>query len=279
MRFGVHVSVAGGLGKSLPRARDLGCETFQIFIGNPRGWAVRRIDPGTAAAFREARREAGIGPLVVHQTYLPNLASPVEADWRRSLAAFLWQYQDAAAIGAEFYVLHPGSAREGSRTRAVRRVAEALTQGLKTVRKGPVLCLENTAGGGAQLGSDPGELADIAARVDIPERVGVCFDTAHALAAGHGIAARTGMRRMREAYRRAFGRHPIRLLHLNDLRAEPGSRHDRHEHIGRGALGEAGIRNILHTPGLRRLPVILETPVDAPGDDARNLARARALAR
>lgn len=277
--MGVHVSIAGGLPRAVQRAAELGCDCFQIFVANPRGWAPRRLAEAEAEAFRAAREAAGLGPVVVHLSYLPNPASADPALWQKSLAAIQNQVADAARLGAEFFVLHPGSDRAPEREAALERVAQTLRRVFEETPEGPCLLLENTAGGGGLIGSGPDELAAIDARVACPERMGVCFDTAHALAAGHAIHAPGGMRRMRAAFRRAFGRHPIRLLHLNDLRSEPGSGHDRHEHIGRGALGPSGIGHILHTPGLRRVPAILETPIDEQGDDRRNLAAARAIGR
>jgi len=175
-------------------------------------------------------------------------------------------------------VLHPGSSLGTERDAAVKRVGQALAEALAQVSSGPALLVENTAGGGSQLGAESGELAAIAAACGAPERVGVCLDTAHACAAGHDVVTPAGLRRLLAGFRRAFGRLPIRLLHANDLRAEPGARHDRHEHIGRGAIGDDGFRALLRAAGLRRLPAILETPVEKDGDDRRNLARARRLA-
>lgn len=279
MRFGVHTSIAGGLSKAVNRAEDLGCQAFQIFVANPRGWKARVLTDTEVQAFRMARRLSGMRPVVVHLTYLPNLASSELSIRRKSLSALLQQVQNAHRIGAELFVLHPGSARGICREAAIANVAEALKQAVAATPEGPVLLLENMAGGGQTLGAEPEELAEIDRIVGVPDRVGVCFDTAHAMAAGHPIHEGQGMKRLRERFRRAFERDPIRLLHLNDLRSGFASCHDRHEHIGQGALGRDGIRRVLRTTGLRRLPVILETPVDRDGDDRRNLARARKLGR
>ncbi len=278
MRLGVHVSIAGGLDRAVERALALGCDGFQIFVTNPRSWSGTRPSREAIRDFRAAREASGLGPVVVHLSYLPNLASPYRNEWRKSVRAFLAQVEDAAALGADFFVLHPGSSRGGRRHKACPRVARALRRALRLVRKGPVLLLENTAGAGSQLGAPPEDLAAIAEATRAPERVAVCFDTAHALAAGTNLARPGAMRAVRERYNRLFGFPALRLIHLNDSKTACGSGRDRHEHIGKGHLGETAFRDILHTPGLRRVPYILETPVDAPGDDARNLARARELA-
>ncbi len=278
MRFGMHVSIAGGIEKSVGRALALGCDAFQIFVANPRSWQQNRVAAGSVGAFLKARERSGLSPVVVHLTYLPNLASPDQAIYRKSCTHFLREYETAARLGTDFFVLHPGSATDGQPDRGTRRVAEALKRALSKTPDGPDLLLENTAGGGHCLGATPEGLAAIAHGVNAPGKVGVCFDTAHACAAGLALSRPGEMLALRRRYRRAFGYHPIRVIHLNDLRSAPGSRHDRHEHIGEGALGLGGLRNILHTPGLRRLGVILETPILEPGDDQRNLARARELA-
>ncbi len=277
MRFGVHTSIAGGLDRAVARAAELGCDCFQVFVANPRGWKSRRVGPGEAAAFCAAREQAGLGPVIVHLTYLPNLASPDKILWRKSLEALLEQYQAAALIHADMFVLHPGSSRGEDREQAMGRVAAALTRALDRIPDGPTLLLENTAGGGSSLGANPCELAFIAKAIDAGEHVSVCLDTAHAHASGFDLTRPGAMRSLRKQYRAAFGRHPICLVHLNDLKGELGSRHDQHQHIGKGAIGSPAFARIMATPGMRRLPYILETPINHEGDDYRNLARARQL--
>jgi deoxyribonuclease-4 len=278
MNIGAHVSIAGGLCKALERARDLGCDCAQVFIRNPRIWSDKRISQREADAFKLLRRQLRISPLVVHLSYLPNLGAPDREDWIKGVTHFLEEYEDAAKIGAELFVLHPGSAKRDRRRNAIPRVAEALREAVKKIKSGPVLLLENMPGAGRQLGSTPEELGEIAALVKAPKRLGVCFDTAHAYAAGINLTHAEGMESMRKRYRLAFGYDPVRLLHVNDINASCGSGRDLHAHLGRGRIGEEGFRHVFRAAEANSLPVILETPIDDDGDQATDLAFARALA-
>ncbi|MCX7934639.1 MAG: deoxyribonuclease IV [Planctomycetota bacterium] len=277
-RFGFHVSVAGGVERAISRAAALGCDALQIFVGNPRSWHALRFSAASLALFRRQRLAAGLTPLVVHLTYLPNLAAANRRLWRKSQQALVREYEAAAALEAEFFVVHPGSASD-DRQRGLARVGQALAEALARLPGGPMILLENTAGAGGQLGASAEELAAIADASGRPAALGVCLDTAHAAAAGLEVFTAQGVARTVRAFARAFGRQALRLIHLNDLRAPPGARRDRHEHLGRGALGVAGLRAVLAAPILGHLPAILETPRKNDCDDQRNLAAARQWAR
>jgi len=279
MRFGLHVSVSGGAARAVSRAVALGCETLQIFVGNPRSWRPKRFSAVAIAEFQAQRQAAGLAPLVVHLSYLPNLAAPGARLWRKSRQTLGREYQAAAALGADFFVIHPGSAGAGSRQFALLRVGRALAEIMTRLPSGPMILLENTAGAGGQLGACPEELAAIAENSGAPVALGVCFDTAHAAAAGLDVFSDEGIVKTVRLFARAFGRHVLRLIHLNDLRAKAGAGCDRHEHLGCGAIGRAGLRAVLNHPLLRRLPAILETPLERKNDDRRNLAIARRLAK
>ncbi len=279
MRFGFHVSAAGGVERAIARALALGCDALQVFVGNPRAWQAKRFRPQTIAVFRCQRRAARLSPLVVHLTYLPNLATTDRRLWRKSLQAFAREYEAAAALGADFFVVHPGSAGKDDRQRAITQAGQALAEIMTRLPSGPMILLENTAGAGGQLGSSAAELAAIAEKSGKPEALGICFDTAHAAAAGLEVFNAQGVARTVRSFARAFGRQALRLIHLNDLRARAGARCDRHEHLGCGALGVKGLRAVLANPILRRLPAILETPLECENDDKRNLAAARRASR
>lgn len=285
--FGVHVSVAGGIWRAPERAAALGCDCFQLFVGNPRGWAGKRVGTADAEGFREARVARGLGPVIVHMTYLPNLASPDAALRKKSTASFLRELQNARRIGAEFFVLHPGSASD--RAAGVKRCAEAVRKGIEKTEGAVTVLLENMAGQGNCLGGAPEELAEIAHAACAGMRggrgagtagapVAVCFDTAHAFAAGRTIARPGGLAAEVRAYRKAFGVNPIRVMHLNDSQGALGSSRDRHQHIGLGEIGVEAMGRILTTPGLKRVPTILETPINKTRGDPQNLAEARRLA-
>ena len=264
------------------KAAALDANTFQIFSTSPRMWRASAPDPEDIAKLRAARRKFGLAPLVVHANYLVNLAATDAATREKSIAAFRSELARSESIGAEYVVLHPGSYRGGTLTDGIAAVA----LGLQTAANGlgdleTMVLLENTAGGGCQIGSRFEELGAIRdlARGRTPLAVGFCLDTCHLLAAGYNIATAAGLRETVCAAERILGLAHVRVIHANDSRTPLGSHTDRHENIGEGYIGKAGFRRILAHPKLRSKPFILETPVEEEGDDRRNLETLKAYAR
>ena len=292
VRIGIHTSIAQGFAGSLESARKLGCNALQIFSASPRMWprVGVRIPEMDAAGFRAKRAELGLGPLVIHANYLINLATSDPVMRVRSIQAFHDEIVRAVALGADYLVLHPGSSRAKTPEQAIRDVAQAIRQAARAVR----LCakfgdlrdcrlrvlLENTSGMGAAIGSRFEELkAIIEAAPELP--LGVCLDTAHAFHAGYDIRSEAGLAQSIAALDRTVGLSRVAVLHVNDSKTPFASRVDRHEHIGRGKIGLEAFRHILNHPSLsasssRGRPgraFILETPIDAPDDDRRNVRR------
>lgn len=282
-RIGAHVSIAGSLLSAIDEADALGANAIQIFSRSPRMWKAPPLDPEQVAAFREARKERGIGPLAVHASYLLNMASPDRVNRQRSIRSFREELERARALGADGLVLHPGSAK-GYETPApaievlARSIAEAC-EGFNWERLG--LWLENTAGGGASLGRTFEELAaireTILAETEIP--VGFCLDTAHTLAAGYDIATPIGLRETVKTVDRTLGLDRLKLIHANDSKSPLGSRLDRHEHIGEGKIGREAFGRIVNHPKLRSKPFVVETPHGADGTHQRNVQALRSLVR
>jgi deoxyribonuclease-4 len=277
MRFGVHLSISGGLRKVPERGREIGCQTFQIFCGNPRGWTKKTLEAQEAGAFREAREQTGLNPVIVHATYLINLASPEEEVYRSSVASFIHELQNAAQLGAAFYVIHPGSHKGMGEEEGRRRVAQALDRARGEVAGCPTILLELTAGSQHSLGST---FQDMARLLDLAKPTGLaaCFDTCHALAAGYEIRTSEGVGRTLDEFDRTLSLTRLGCLHINDSKGDLGSKLDRHEHIGLGKIGDEGFQAFFADRRLWSLPAILETPVDDPDDDQRNLWRAIELA-
>ncbi|MBN1256084.1 MAG: deoxyribonuclease IV [Planctomycetes bacterium] len=278
MKFGVHVSVSGGFDQALERAAGIGCDCFQMFVSNPRSWAPAEIDPVAAETFQESRKNLALGPVVVHVTYLPNLASPEDSLFKKSRNHLGSQYAVSAALGAEFFVIHPGSHKGSGLDAGIARIAEGLRLIFDKTPAGPMLLLENTAGGGNTIGRNPEELAAIAEAVDTPERIGLCLDTCHAYAMGVDVAAKGGFKKFVASHTELLGKNSLQVVHANDSMFKLGAGRDRHQHIGLGEIGEKGFREILSTSGIKKVPFILETPVNEERDDAGNLAAIRALA-
>jgi deoxyribonuclease-4 len=263
------------------RAAELGANTFQIFSASPRMWRARTPDPAQVKALKAARVRYDLNPLAIHVSYLINLASLDPVIRARSIEGFRGELERAAAIGADYLVLHPGNYRGRSVEEGVASFALALRDAAKGFRpRRLTVLLENTAGSGANIGSRFEELQSIRelARDLTHLPIGYCLDTCHLLASGFNIATPAGLR---DTLRRAgelLGLSNICLIHANDSKTALGSRVDRHANIGEGHIGLEAFRRILRHPKLRHLPFILETPVHNDGDDRRNLDTLKTLA-
>ncbi len=282
LRIGIHTSIAGDIAESLEIARKLGCNALQIFSSNPRMWPRAgsvRIAEADAARFRARRAELGLGPLVVHGNYLINLASPEPVMRVRSIQAFHDELVRAVTLGADFLVVHPGSGRGGSTAHAIEEIVRGLRQAARGLKlDGLRILIENTSGMGSSVGARLGEVAAILDGA--PElALGACVDTAHTFEAGYDIRSEAGLEQTLHAIERTIGLRRLFVVHVNDSKTPLGSRVDRHEHIGRGKIGLEAFRRILNHPllaaggphGLEGRAFILETPIDAPGDDRRNV--------
>ena len=262
------------------KASGLGANTFQIFSSSPRMW--RASEPGREQIrlVRRARERLGLYPLAIHANYLVNLASLDPAIRTRSIASFRGELQRAAAIGAEYLVLHPGSYKGQPLAEGIRTFVLGLREAAAgAARDGVTVLLENSVGSGMQIGGRFEELRAIrdhaAELTDLP--VGFCLDTCHLLAAGYDVASQTGLRETIRQASEVLGIDDVKLIHANDSKTPLGSHIDRHANIGEGHIGEAGFRRILAHPALREKPFILETPRAHDGDDRRNLENLKKL--
>jgi deoxyribonuclease-4 len=276
-RIGVHTSIAGGLHLSLERARELGCNTIQIFSHNPRGWEVKRKGTAEIRAFIETRRKYDISPVFIHTSYLINLASGNPSLAERSVDMVQQELDIADSVGAEYVVLHTGSASGEDSATARKRAITCLKEIGRRGEWQAGLLLENTAGERGDVTSKIDEISEIMEQV--PGRLvsGICLDTCHAFSAGYDIGSDDGIQRLAEEIRKYIGRGRIRLLHLNDAKGALGSGLDRHEHIGEGKIGIRMFRNFMNHKVFSDIPIILETPKKSPGDDLKNLETVRKL--
>ncbi len=281
VRLGAHMSIAGGVDRAPLRGRQVGCDTIQLFTKSNRQWRAKRLSDQEVEAFKANLAATGIGPVVAHDCYLVNLASPRGSMWKRSVAAFREELVRAERLGIPYLVTHPGSHGGAGEADGTRRVAEALNvlHAALPRRGGVQVLLETTAGQGTSLGSRFEQLAAILAQVEQADRVGVCLDTCHVFAAGYDLRSPDGYRKTLDQMEACLGLARLKAIHLNDSKGELGSRVDRHDHIGKGRLGLAAFRRILNDPRLRHVPMILETPKDDDPvrADRRNLARLRRL--
>lgn len=279
MRIGVHTSIAGALANAAHRAHEIGCDTFQIFSANPRGWQTSKPSDESCAKFREARAGYKLLPLAIHANYLINLAAADPVVRVPSVTAFRRELQRAVTLRAEYVVLHPGSAKNGSRKTAGQRFVHSLLTAAKGIQlDGLTVLIENTAGQGSVLGSNLEELGEILAGIKPEVPAGTCIDTAHLFAAGYAIHTPRGLNETVRQLDATIGTRNVRLIHANDSKAALASHVDRHQHIGEGKIGLEAFRRIVRHPKLRAIPFICETPVDKPDDDRRNVAMMRQLA-
>jgi deoxyribonuclease-4 len=254
------MSVAGGVSKAVDRAEAHGCEALQIFTKNGNRWLGKPLDPEEVARFRARLEETAIGPAVSHASYLINLATTFEPLRRQSIDAFVDELDRAEVLGLKGVVIHPGTCTAGSEEEGLRLVADAIRQALAArPRSRTLVLLEHTAGQGRTLGYRFEHLAAVIDHVDGSPRVGVCLDTCHLVASGYDIGTESGYRETFEAFDRSVGIGRLKVFHANDSKRPCASRVDRHEHIGRGCLGEEPFRRLLHDSRFSGLPLLIET--------------------
>jgi deoxyribonuclease-4 len=258
---GAHTSISGGLDNGLIAGRRIGGTTVQIFTKNASRWKAPEISKEMVSGFLKAKAETGLDPIVAHDSYLINLASPDPILTKKSINAFLTELNRAEALGIDYLVTHPGAHKGQGEPEGIRRFVENVnrihdqTEGL-SVR----ISLETTAGQGTNLGHRFEHLAEMIRGIEQSERVGVCFDTCHVFAAGYDLRDENAYHKTIEEFDRVVGIDRIEVIHANDSKRELGSRVDRHEHIGEGQIGSNGFRILMNDPRFHRIPKILETP-------------------
>lgn len=264
--IGAHVPASGGLAKSaLPYAERVGATTMQVFVSNPRGWALAAGVPAQDEAFRAGT--AGV-PTFIHATFLVNLGSPTEATVERSVASLTHAAERARAIGARGVVFHAGSAVAGTRRdEALAQLRDHLLPILDALPEdGPDLLVEPTAGGGFALAARLEDLGPYFAAVDDHPRLGVCLDTCHVWAAGHDLASPGGTKETLDTLVATVGPGRLRLVHANDSKDTVGSLRDRHETIGAGQIGLDAFADLFTHPEAAGVPIVVETPSGANGE-------------
>jgi deoxyribonuclease-4 len=278
VKVGAHVSIAGSIDRAVDRAGKIGCDTFQIFSRNPRGWRAKEISEEVAEEFKRKLKRSGMRPPVDHMPYLPNLATPKDDVYNKSVEALTVELKRCEVLGIPYLVTHLGSHLDASKEEGIERTAEAITKALSATENDVILLLETTSDSKNSVGGSFEDLAEIMRRVDRVDRVGACFDTCHAFVAGYELRSEEGLEETMETFDRTIGLDKMKVVHLNDSKGSIGSKLDRHEHIGLGEIGEEGFRLILNHPAIRTRPLILETPVDERRDDRGNIALVRELA-
>lgn len=277
MRFGFQISISGGFSRVVARAKYLGCETIQIFSGNPRGWKNKPLSLAEVTKFKEEVKKEKINPVFVHMPYLPNIASPRENLYFKSIKSLQEDLVRTEKLGATYLVLHVGSRITSSEAEAMGRITQAVNHALAQVKNRVIVLLENTAGQGTAIGYSFSQIKELLNGIDNKNRGGVCLDTAHAFEAGYDLSEKEELEKAIEEFDRLIGLEKLYLLHLNDSKTPLSSRVDRHWHIGDGYIGREGFRRIINNPELSHLPAILETPRKSDEDDLKNMSVVRDL--
>jgi deoxyribonuclease-4 len=278
MRFGFHISIAGGLSRVVERAHIRGCDTIQLFSRNPRGWKYDPLDQKDAAEFRSSIQSSNLFPIFLHLPYLPNIASQESKFYKRSIDSIATDLKRAEQLGAQYLIIHIGHRLESSQDEAVEAVAQGINQAFERVKNPVILLMENTAGQGTEIGYDFDQIQKIIERVHDSQRMGICLDTAHSFEAGYDLSNKEGIERTLASFDKTIGLERLHLLHLNDSKTPLGSRKDRHWHIGEGYIGPDGFRNLINHPSLKHLPGIMETPRKDTVEDLKNMKVVRSLA-
>lgn len=264
--FGSHVSAAGGLAKAVDRALAVGCDCIQVFTKNNNQWACKPLDDQSIRDWKSAFASSGMKHPIAHASYLINLASPDSSLRQKSIDALVVEIERCNQLDIEGLVVHPGAYTTSTETEGIAAVIDAVVESLSKVDRGTCrLLLENTAGQGTCLGHRLEHLEQMLSGVrkqlgkGSDRRIGICFDTCHALAAGYDMTNEAGIRATRQEIEDRFPKKTLGALHLNDSKKPLGCHVDRHEHIGRGCIGLDGFRAFLSDPFFARVPGYLET--------------------
>lgn len=280
-RIGVHVGTSGGVWTAVDRAVAAGANTFQIFSASPRMWKASPVKAADAAKMAELRAANDVGPVAVHASYLINLCSQTDTVRENSTKAFRGEVERALTLGAEYLVLHPGSWKGLTREQGLTYAAESIEraiEGIDFTGKNFHILIENTAGAEFSLGGKLEQVAELVELLKAHAPVAVCLDTCHVHVSGYDIVSEDGYIETMKLVESTVGFEAVKVWHCNDAKAAMGSKLDRHEHIGEGMIGPEAFRRLLRDKRFAHCAFIAETPVDAPGDEARNVGVLRALA-
>lgn len=280
MQVGLHVSIAGSIDRAVDNAVAMGCTAFQIFTRNPRGWVAKPLGAMDITNFKEKLAASKINRFatVAHMPYLPNLSSPEEDPFTRSFNSLIDEAKRCSKLGIPYLVAHLGSHKGAGDKKGIEKLVKALTKAVSDTPDDIAILLENTAGQKNSVGSDFEQLALILSQLKPAKRFGICFDTCHAFAAGYDMKTERSVTETFEKFDRAIGLEHIKILHLNDSKGELGCNIDRHEHIGLGHIGEKGLAVVIKFFNSKKIPIVLETPIDERRDDIGNLKKVKELA-
>lgn len=270
------MSISGAIDQVVDRAAELGCDTFQMFTRNPRGWKFKKLESGEANGFRRKLESSKLAPAVAHMPYLPNLSSPKKGIYNKSVKSLISELDRCASLSIPYLVTHLGSHLGKGLDVGLAQISAAVNHALSQNSGGVVLLLENMAGTKNSMGSSFDDIKRIVERVEQKDRIGVCLDTAHAYSAGYDLRTPSGLEETIRKFDAILGLRSLKVVHLNDSKGGQGCGRDRHEHVGKGYIGMEGFKTLFKHEALRDLPFIMETPEVK--DEAAEIRRVRAIA-
>ena len=279
MQIGCHVSISGSIDKSVDNAVERNCSAFQIFTRNPRGWHAKELTKEDIDAFKSKLKSSEIDRFATcaHMPYLPNLATPKNDGFEKSVNTLISEVERCAQLGIPYLVTHLGSHLGTGEEAGIKKLVEGLTKAGQT-KNDVIILLENTAGQKNSVGSDFKQLGEIFKQLKPGKKFGVCIDTCHAFVAGYDLRTAEKVKKTFKEFDKHVGIENLKILHLNDARGELGCNLDRHYHLGLGGIGEEGIKSVVKFANKKKIPIILETPIDDDRDDFENVKIAQGYA-
>ena len=279
MQIGCHVSISGSIDKAIDNAVERDCTAFQIFTRNPRGWNAKELTKDDIINFKSKLKASKIDRLATcaHMPYLPNLATPKDDGFKKSVDALVNEVERCAQLEIPYLVTHLGSHLGAGEEAGIKRLVEGLTIAGQTENDVTIL-LENTAGQKNSVGSSFEQLGEIFNQLKPIKKFGVCFDSCHAFVAGYDLRTEKKVKETFDEFDKYVGIENLKILHLNDAKGSIGCNLDRHYHLGLGGIGENGITSIVKFANKRKIPIILETPIDDDRDDFENIRKAKEFA-
>ena len=280
MQVGIHVSISGSIDRAVDNALTLDCSAFQIFTRNPRGWMAKLLSDDDTNNFREKLSASKIDRFatVAHMPYLPNLSSPDNDPFSKSLNSLVDELKRCSKLGVPYLVAHLGSHKGAGDQKGIEKLVKNFTNAVRDTPNDVMILLENTAGQKNSVGSNFEQLASILFQLKPAKRFGICLDTCHAFAAGYDLRTEKTTKSTLEQFDRFVGIEHLKIIHLNDSEGEIGCNKDRHEHIGLGKIGETGLSYVVKFANSKKIPIILETPIDDRRDDFGNIKKVKELA-
>ncbi|MEK0330533.1 MAG: deoxyribonuclease IV [Nitrosopumilus sp.] len=279
MQIGCHVSIAGSIDKAVDNAVERECSAFQIFTRNPRGWHAKDLTKENISNFKSKLKESKIDRFATcaHMPYLPNLATPKEEGFDLSVKILICEIERCAQLGIPYLVTHLGSHLGTGDEAGIKKLVEGLTKAGQT-KNDVMILLENTAGQKNSVGSKFKQLGEIFNQLKPTKKFGICFDTCHAFVSGYDLRTVEKVKETFDEFEKYVGIKNLKILHLNDARGEIGCNLDRHYHLGLGGIGEKGIAAVVKFANKKKIPIILETPIDDDRDDFENIKIAKGFA-